>query len=274
MARLATVAAFGFPDFNPVTLLDVYRQWGCVSCQYYRNVHNAPRPAEARKLVEDLGLPFDSIHGVFGPEHDPSSPDEPTRRRAISTYRREGELALELGGPMVVVHPAPLAPDPTSITPATRGSRREPMLRSMQELAAVGELLGVTYLIENIPGNYLFGHDPFELAGMIRVINHPRLRMCFDIGHAHMHASAHGALASCADVVEYLHVHDNDTRADSHQIPGQGTVEWDAIATSLRRAPKNIPAMLELFDLEPVIRAQLGTGLTANLARWLSLSQV
>lgn len=271
MAKLATIAAFGFSDFNPATLLAVYRRWGCQTCQFYRNPAHPPLPSDARKLVNDLGIPFDSIHGLFGPEHDPSSPDEPTRKRTIAVYQREGELSLALGGPKVVVHPAPMAMDPTTITPATRSTRKEPMRRSMMELADIGQRLGVTYLIENIPGNYFFGHDPAELARMIRAINRPNLRMCLDVGHAHMTTTAVDALRECADVIDYLHVHDNDGHVDSHQIPGQGTVPWTRVRPAIAALPRDTSAMLELFEPEPVIEQQISLGVPAKLVNWLAL---
>src|SRR5690606_20366711 len=104
-------------DFDTPALLRAYRQLGCVTCQFYRNETAPPDLAEAKRIAEAAGLPFDSIHGVFGEAYDPSSPDETVRARAIEVYRREADVALALGGPMVVVHPAPPAPRRSVITP-------------------------------------------------------------------------------------------------------------------------------------------------------------
>lgn len=270
MAYLSSVAAFGFKDIPTQKMLAVFRELGCRRTQFYRNEHNPPAPADARRMALDAGLPFDSVHGVFGPQYDPSSPDPQVRRLAVDVYRREGELAVELGGPMVVVHPAPAAPDLAAIAPA-QPARQDALLRSLEELAAIGQDLGVIYLIENLPGNYWIGSQPAQLAAMLRQFNHPHIRMCFDTGHAHMTARVADALAQCADLIAYLHVHDNDAKADSHMIPGEGTLPWDALSPIMARLPQQTPAMIELFHDEATFRQAMSHGLAQRLTRWLSL---
>lgn len=271
MAYLSTIAPFGFGDFNPPTLLEAYRRLGCRACQFYRNTANPPDPREARKLVEGLGLPFDSIHGLFGPEHDPSCPDDAVRRRAIETYRREGDLALVLGGPMVVVHPGPPADDPADISDADRAARVEPLRKAMAELAAIGEQLGVIYLLENIPAINYFGSDPALLAELIRDLGHPRVRMCTDTGHAHMTAGVEATFDACSDVTSYLHVTDNDGTVDDHRIPGYGTVPWSKLTARIARLGPRMSAMLELFCSEDTLNDEIDRGLADRLRQWLAI---
>ncbi len=271
MCYLATIAPFGFPDLDPSALLPLYRQLGCRAAQYYRNPLDPPDLAEARRLVEDLGLPFDSLHGLFGPDLDPSSPDEAIRRRAIETYRREGQLALEAGGPAVIVHPAPMvgATDPSDAS-KTAG-RLGALETSLVELAGVGREQGVTYLLENVPGNYYFGHDVAQMAGLVRQLDEPFVRMCFDTGHAHMMGVSAAALSDCLDVATYVHVTDNDGRADSHRVPGHGTLPWEELAPVMTKLPAQTPAMLELFESPQSLAGLIADGLAHHLSNWLAL---
>ncbi|MCE9591601.1 MAG: sugar phosphate isomerase/epimerase [Planctomycetes bacterium] len=276
MAVLATIAPFGFPDFNPPTLFPIYRGLGCRTLQFYRNTKNPPDLDAVRDLGRELGMPFDSIHGVFGQEYDPSSPDPAIRRQAVETYRTEGIVALHLGGTMVVVHPTPLYTPADNVTPQTEAARVAPMMKSIEELARIGESNGVTYLIENIPPPPLFrfGGDPVAIAAMVREFNHPRVRMCFDTGHAHIYTPTpvDQALAACADVVEYFHVHDNDGKTDTHLVPGRGNLPWEALskvmATKIR---KDIPAMLELFHSEAVMKTEAADGFAAKIVKWMAV---
>ena len=277
MANLATIAPFGFPDLDPSRRIKLFRRLGCRTCQFYRNPSVSLDPAQARRVVEDIGMSFDSVHGVFGPQHDPSNPDEAVRLAAMETYRTEGKLALALGGTMVVVHPAPIASSPVAVTQTEAVARSDSMLKTMEELAVVGERLGVTYLFENLPGQYLFGSVPVELAAMIRRLDHPRVRMCFDTGHAHMIAreeSVADILSQCLDVVAYIHVNDNDGRSDEHLLPGHGTIVWDELAPQIDRLPSGTSAMLEIFQPTAVIEDELSDGLSNRLSRWVGYQQL
>lgn len=270
MPRLATIAPFGFADFNPPTLLPVYRELGCRTSQFYRNPARPPDLAEAKRIAADAGVPFDSMHGLFGIDHDPSSPDEAVRARAVRTYRSEGEIARKLDAPLVVVHPGPPVAEQRLITAATRAARVAPMRRTMEQLADIGAELGVVYAIENIPANYALGSDPADLAAWIRDLDHPNVRMCFDTGHAHM-TSGMQVMSPCGDVTAYLHVHDNDSTVDDHRIPGDGTLDWDAAAGDFAQLGPDMPAMLELFFPEQQMRDTVRGGLGDQLRRWLAL---
>ncbi len=273
MARLSTVAAFGFDDFDPPRTLSLYRRLGCTSCQFYRNESNPPTVDHAVAVTRDVGLPIDSIHGVFGPSYDPSHPDEQVRQNAVNVYRREGELAAELGGPMVVVHPAPISPEALPITPAQRNRRIAPLRKSMEELARAGENLGVTYLWENIPNNYFIGNDPIQLADLLRQTGSPHARMCFDTGHALMTGTVADRLAACADVIGYMHVHDNDGKEDSHFMPGDGVIAWEPVRDALRAAKLDVAAMLEVFYLDDKLSACVDSDLPRKLADWLDVRE-
>lgn len=271
MAYLATVAAFGFDDTNPCSLLPVYRSLGCRASQFYRNVNNPPKPSEARRIAEDAGVPFDSVHGIFGIMQDPSCPDETIRKSTVETYRREAQLAVQLGGPKVVVHPGPPAEYETHITPKSRAARVDPIRKSMNEMARIGEELGVVYLFENIPANYHFGSDPVQLGQLIRELDHPNVRMCLDTGHANMTCNTVAALDACADVITYLHVHDNHGKLDNHRFPGDGTIDWPVLGQRLKTLDPNLPAMLEFFFKEKEIVAEVDNGLGERLAGWLPI---
>lgn len=269
MRNLATVAAFGFADFDPSVMLALYRRIGCTSCQFYRNEGNPPTDQHVIETCRDAQLAIDSIHGVFGPSYDPSSPDEDHRRAAMETYRSEGELAIRLGGPMVVVHPAPRAPEGVLISNTHRRQHYDPLMKSMRELAEIGRELSVTYLIENVPDNYWIGNDPIALTDMIRAVDSPNLRMCFDLGHAQMTGNVTDHLLACRDVIAYLHVNDNDGVNDSHLMPGDGVIDWELVRGALDKAKLNSPAMLEVFYLAEQVGELVESDVPEKLAYWL-----
>lgn len=272
MALLSTVATFGFPDFDPPVILDIYHRMGCRVSQFYRNEADPPAEADVVRICADAGVPVDSMHGVFGSSYDPSSPDDAIRRESVAVYQREAGVALRIGGPRIVVHPAPLTSVAPDEDPLVHQHRRDAMRRSMDDLAAMGARLGVTFLIENLPNESLYGRDPFELAQMLREVDSPHLRMCLDIGHALLTTGdVARCIRDCADVIDYLHVHDNDGVRDLHLMPGDGVMPWDSVRGALRETSLPVSAMLEVFYLRDRLEELLKTDLPVRMAEWMDV---
>jgi sugar phosphate isomerase/epimerase len=129
----------------------------------------------------------------------------------------------------------------------------------------------VTFLYENIPDNYWVGNDPLALARLLRDLDSPHARMCFDTGHALMTGTIADRMAACSDVIGYLHVHDNDAIVDDHRMPGDGVTDWPEVGRTLRQQGIDVIAMLEVFYLAPQLETLLRTDLPANLADWLNI---
>ena len=271
---LATTVPFGF-DFDPARFMRAYGALGARQVQFYRNEAKPPTVEEALAAARNAHQRYDSIHGVFGEHLDPSGPDDTHVAHCLSVYEQEGRLARDLGGPMVVVHPSGWTPGRKELTrqqAAEAAVPRRPRLDAfMRKLAETGERLGVTYLVENQPFNCYLGHDPVGLAAQIAAVNSPRIRMCFDTGHAHITADVYRSLQSCAPVIEYLHVHDNDGSVDAHLMPGApaGTIDWPRFSQALRDSGLTAPRMLEVFEPETAVEQRGSERFGEKLKQWL-----
>jgi sugar phosphate isomerase/epimerase len=276
MPYLSAIAPFGF-NFDPVRFLAAYRSLGAGAAQFYRNEQKPPSVAEARRAAESVGMSYDSIHGVFGFHLDPSSPDPDHRKRCVQIYADEGRLARDLGGPMVVVHPAAFNPGMKMMSrqeaEAAALARWPRLIQFMFTLAQVGERLGVTYLIENQPLSCPIGWDAVALAGAIQQVNSPWIRMCLDTGHAHMTGNLAEITRQCLPVISYIHVHDNDGQIDDHRMPFDGNIDWAAFAAVLRQAGAKVPRMLEVFYDEARVEALAAAGLGRRLSKALDLPE-
>lgn len=273
MRTLSTTVPFGF-DFDTRRWIDAYRALGCVSCQFYRNPKNPPTPREARALAESAGLPFDSIHALFGTDLDPSSPDADHRAHCLRVYEDEARLALDLGCRSLVVHPSAYTADFSFYGAAEAGRLQRERWGFLDDflrrLADVGARTGTVMLIENLPRNAPLGHDPVALAEHIRAVNSPSVRMCLDTGHAHLTGDLVPDLRAAAGVISYLHIHDNDREADQHLMPTDGTIDWSLLSQALRELTLDCPCMLEVFydedRLESLARASFARTLAACCA--------
>jgi sugar phosphate isomerase/epimerase len=273
---LATVAALGFPDLPPQQLLPLYRQLGCTLAQIYRNPAAPTAPMEAVRICGDAGLVVDSIHGVFGDAHDPSSPDSAIRAAAIATYRAEADYCRAAGGRIVILHPAPSKPGQAPTPPDEAAARYEHLRDTLEALAPIAQQRQIVFAVENMPPYHPIGSDVARLAAVVRAIANPHIRCCFDTGHAFMSAGAQSqprdtvaALQAMADLIAYIHVHDNDGHGDSHLMPFDGGIDWLPLAAAWNHfsfGGLNATLMLEVFYAEALLGEKIAAGWQRRIA--------
>ena len=268
--KLGTVAAIGFKEFPPQEWLACFRQLGCTVVQAYRNQAARVSIQEMTDAIAAGGMPCDSLHGVFGEEFDPSATLEDARRFAVDTYRAEGELCLKLGGRVVIVHCSPIRP--VGVSAPERLRRLEQLKKSFRELGQAGQRMGVQYAFENLPSYFAIGSDLLELSGLLEQAVAPNTGICFDAGHANMVGDAADLVPQAGGRILYVHLSDNDKKADHPHLPGYGTMDTRAFARSLAMARYDGTLMLEVFY--PVDRLQqvIAEGCAEKLAEILRIA--
>jgi sugar phosphate isomerase/epimerase len=164
------------------------------------------------------------------------------------------EYAARAGAEHVVYHGMNVAPR------AVMALRAEE--QSLSALARHARDAGVTIAVENlapvhaVPRSPRACHDPAAVAGLVARVGADRVRMCVDVGHAHIVGAA---LDVEPEAVALFHVHDNlgarlggdpqptldPLRLDLHLPPGAGSIAWDEVAPLLAAAP-HAPVQLEV----------------------------
>ncbi len=91
----------------------------------------------------------------------------------------------------------------------------------------LGELPpGMTLYIENV-----LEDGPELLGALARAVNHPRFRLCLDVGHANVAPSRKPLslwLEACGPHLEHFHLHNNTGAWDTHSGLGEGSMELSA----------------------------------------------
>jgi sugar phosphate isomerase/epimerase len=121
---------------------------------------------------------------------------------------------------------------------------------SLEHLSLFARQRGVTIAIENTPGEMA---TPANLRNFLVQTRLTNVKVCFDVGHAHLEGGAPAALEIIRDFVATTHVHDNRGERDDHLLPYEGTMDWNAVLAAL---PPEAAIVLELK--EPAAAA--GTG--------------
>ncbi len=181
-----------------------------------------------RKQAEELGVPYTHSHapGEAG--------DNPVIGRSLET-------AGALGARFMVLHPV-WRVDGVIIEDAEAFIRLnaeavKPWLEKARDC-------GVTILSENL----LWGasKDPRIVARLAEAVDSPFFGWCYDTGHANCFGIRPEVLTECAAAPLSLHMQDNrGTGWDDHMIPGDGTVDWDALLRSLKAVGYSGDCVLE-----------------------------
>ncbi len=182
--------------------------------------------AFARRLKQiglDNGIVCNQSHAPF-----------PTYSKEVLSYcKRAIECTAEAGGEICVVHPDNY-----------KGARENAEM--YLELLPFAKECGVKIATENMwcwdkerdCVSFAACMTPESFCEHIDIVNDDYLVGCLDIGHAEMF----GAGTSAVELIHALgkkrlaalHIHDNDLKADSHQIPFSMKIDFPPIVKALR----------------------------------------
>lgn len=226
-------------------------------------------PSAIRTLerwLDDLSLSASSLHAPFyadlseakkGRWLSLSAPDAEARAAAIQKTLASMRALRPLGARVAVLHPG---------APGKAGEKdsREALEESLARLLPAAEALDAVLAIENIPAA-LGRAEP--LARFVEDIDHPRLKICIDAGHALITEGerVRQAVERLAPLCAAVHLHDNDGRSDAHLIPGEGALAWRPFFAALDARGYRGPLAFELKNREESHRETL-----AALARAVS----
>lgn len=177
---------------------------------------------ELKRIGLDNGIVCNQSHAPF-PSYDPT----------IRGYlKRAIECTAEAGGSICVIHPC------------NDGSPQENAEMYLSLLPFAKEH-GVKIATENM-WNWDRERDESSFAACataqsflahLDAVHDPDFVACLDIGHAEMRPAGDGAAAMIRALghhLQALHIHDNDLRKDSHQIPFSMKIDFGSVAAALR----------------------------------------
>src|SRR6202453_1709216 len=188
-------------------------------------------PQAVRELAEALGEYHLEVHALHSPtERDlapgresgvPISISDTERIRrldAVDEVKRTLEVAERIPFRFLVQHigHGRQSADPRKLDAA---------FSSLEHLCIFAKARGVTIALENTPSEL---GAPSSLQHFITDTHLHDLRLCFDIGHAHMEEGVEASFDAMRDRIVTAHIHDNHGEKDEHLLPYTGTIDWKA----------------------------------------------
>jgi len=227
--------------------------------------------------ADEAGLAVEALHLPFGVPLE--SPRLSLRRSAIDQCIRAMHQAARFGARVQVFHMTNRAAE----TPA---ATRTLACESIEALLPVAEQLDQVIAVENMLPHHPFAARPGELVEVVRQFDHPRVRVVFDSGHAHVAGWVTELLDELAPWIVHWHLHDNDGTRDLHLQCGYGTTRWDEVFGRVAAVPLDRAVYVEaqpwggatydvmLRELDALANTCLGRDASPRLAsdaqgRWL-----
>jgi len=249
MVRILSTYLFIKRQLTPGLLTEIARQGiNAVEIFCARAHFNYQSPEAVREIagtLRDHNLTLHALHAPperdFNPMHESSAPlsiSDPERVRrleAVDEIKRALDVAEYMPFRYLVQHVG-------GSRETADGRRFDATFSSLEHLHIFAKERGVTLALENTPGELA---TPEHLRQFIIDTRLTDLRLCFDIGHAHL---GDGVLASLEPMREFLatsHIHDNHGLKDEHLLPYEGTIEWKAALPAL---PPELPLVFELKE--------------------------
>ncbi len=225
--RIVSASTCALPKAG-VEIFDIFARGGLFCAEI--SVPGAEYPsypyAEATRRAKDAGVDVRSFHLPFYTDEtvDPASLDPDIRRRTAEIQKHFIHVTAEMGARVAVVH-AGLEP----VGDDERAERLAWSKESMAALAETGAAVGVTVCVENLPRSCL-GNTSEELADIVSADE--RLRVCFDVNHLLKESHEH-FMKTVGPMIEALHISDYDFENERHWLPGEGKIDWVALADGL-----------------------------------------
>jgi sugar phosphate isomerase/epimerase len=216
---------------------------------------------EIRELADWFGDHRLKLHSVHAPTSREKSanrenaapisianPERVRRRDAVDEIKYALEVAEKIPFRVMVLH--------LGGREAMDGRQRDAAFSSLEHLVVFAKQRGVTLALENTPGEMA---TPSNLRHLIEDTRLHDLRLCFDVGHAHMGDGVEPSFEVMGEYVVTTHVHDNHGERDDHLLPYQGTVNWWAALRTLAQArpASPLPRVMELKEPPGVAAAKI-----------------
>ncbi len=184
-----------------------------------------------------------SMHGPFM-DMAPGSPDRRINALCFERYQHGIRIASELEIPIVVFHANFIA---AIHTLEYRTGWHQRNLDFWIPVAEYAQQYGVTVAVEN-----MWEFDPDIIGDLLKEINHPNLRACLDIGHAHLFGEVpfERWLNSLGELIVHTHINNNDGKIDIHMGLDHGVLDYQQVLPLLRALPAHPTMTLEMDEVD------------------------
>lgn len=179
-----------------------------------------------REISESLGLELPSVcTGLFW-KYNLASPDESVRRKGIELIKQGCEFAADIGSSIFLVVPA-VATSEVSYKDMWNFSKK-----GILESAKTAEDFGVIIGVENVWNKFLY--SPLEFRSFIEEINHPNVKVYFDVGNVFFIGFPEQWIKYLAGLIACIHIKDFQISTRQFKPLFEGDIPWQRVMKALK----------------------------------------
>lgn len=171
-----------------------------------------------------------TIHGPFM-DLAPGGKDRKVKKITLERYLKTIDAALIVNPENIVFHPGY---DKWRYDGNIEGWLKS-SLETWQAVVEKAEKRRLTVSIENI-----FEETPETIIKLLKRINSPNFKHCFDTGHFNIFARVdlQKWFKILGENIFEVHIHDNNKLSDSHLPPGRGDFDFESFFKLLKKSSK------------------------------------
>ena len=186
----------------------------------------------AAKRIKEKNITIPLCHLSF---YMPDPKDALLMARYSRELMRGIDAASLMGIPMAVVHPIAWYSSEVKYGDWVRAN-----MAFLTPIVKYAEEKGIKICIENMPSekeapeNHLYGSCALNISALAGKLG---VGICWDVGHANISGYKQSEqMEILKGKIDVLHIHDNGGKGkkDAHQLPFDGTVDWEDVAFGMR----------------------------------------
>ncbi len=176
------------------------------------------------------------------------------RAATLDCYKAYLDLASQLNARVMVIHAGYIHKDAANI-PTLKKIARSNLIENLNILGDYATERNIFLGLENSPPNrnLLMVADSRNHVEILRQVNHPRVRACFDLAHAHLHGlDLKEYYDHIRDFLVEIHAHNNNGEEDQHLGMDRGVIDYKSFFLENRIT---VPVILEIRNLPEAMQS-------------------
>lgn len=179
---------------------------------------------QVKNWAEKYNIVLWSFHLPFAPFDKIDISNQEISKQSVDFLKHLMKKVSSIGIKIFVIH--------ASGEPIEESEREDRIVcakNSLKELAEYADEIGCIVAVEDLPRSCL-GNCSKEILELISV--HKNLRVCFDTNHL-LNEDVCDFIRNVGDKIITTHISDYDYVNERHWLPGEGSIDWKSLVSSL-----------------------------------------